>query len=127
MAFKDLTSQNQIKLIIQGIEIPTNVMSGYSYYDAKTYFTEPQRTAGGEIVDLNSYATFFVPRIRFNFNAMPIGAYRILGKLAKQFNEVIVTAYDLLEDKYVNTQNVFWNTRFSRYFSCWFRNSKTCI
>lgn len=116
MAFKDLTSQNQIKLIIQGIEIPTNVMSGYSYYDAKTYFTEPQRTAGGEIVDLNSYATFFVPRIRFNFNAMPIGAYRILGKLAKQFNEVIVTAYDLLEDKYVTHKMYFGTQDFPEIF-----------
>ena len=43
----------------------------------------------------------FCSRIKFYFNAMPIGAYRILGKIAKQFNEVIVTAYDLLEDKYV--------------------------
>jgi len=61
MEFTDLTNNNQIKLIIQGVEIPLNIMSGYSYYDAKTYFKEPERSAGGEIVNLNSYATFFVP------------------------------------------------------------------
>lgn len=116
MAFKDLTSSNQIKLVIQGIEIPLDVMSGYSYYDAKTYFKEPTRSAGGEIVNLNSYATFFVPRIKFWFNAMPIGAYRILGQLAKQYNEVIVTAYNLLEDTYVTHKMYFATEDFPEIF-----------
>lgn len=116
MAFTDLTNNNQIKLIIQGVEIPLNVMSGYSYYDAKTYFKEPERSAGGEIVNLNSYATFFVPRIKFYFNAMPIGAYRILGQIAKQYNEVIVTAYNLLEDTYVTHKMYFATDDFPEIF-----------
>ena len=47
---------------------------------------------------------------------MPIGAYRILGKLAKQFNEVIVTAYDLLEDKYVTHKMYFGTQDFPEVF-----------
>lgn len=98
-------STNKIKLVINGREIPN--LSGYSYFDAKNFFKEPTRTTKGTINKLNSYATFLTPRLRFSFKLMPIGAYRVLMKLIKEYNEFIVTAYDIVEDTYVTRKMYF--------------------
>ncbi len=98
-------STNKIKLVINGREIPN--LSGYSYFDAKNFFKEPTRTTKGRINKLNSYATFLTPRLRFSFKLMPIGAYRVLMKLIKEYNEFIVTAYDIVEDIYVTRKMYF--------------------
>lgn len=98
-------SNNTIKLIINGREIPN--LSSYSYFDAKNFFKEPSRTTKGVINKLNSYATFLTPRLRFSFKLMPIGAYRVLMKLIKEYNEFIVTAYDIVEDVYVTRKMYF--------------------
>ena len=38
---------------------------------------------------------------------MPVGAYRVLMKLIKEYNEFIVQAYDIVEDKYVTRKMYF--------------------
>ena len=101
-------SNNKIKLIINGQEIPN--MSSYSYFDAKSFFKEPTRSTKGRINKLNSYATFLTPRLRFEFKLMPVGAYRVLMKLIKEYNEFIVTAYDIVEDVYV-TKKMYFKTK----------------
>lgn len=107
--FFSKNSENKIKLIINGREIPfESGVSGYSYYDAKTFFKEPERSAAGVINKLNSYATFLTPRVKFSFKYMPIGAYRIIKKLLKEYNEFIVTAYDICEDTYVTHKMYFY-------------------
>lgn len=107
--FFSKNSENKIKLIINGREIPfESGVSGYSYYDAKTFFKEPERSAAGVINNLNSYATFLTPRVKFSFKYMPIGAYRIIKKLLKEYNEFIVTAYDICEDTYVTHKMYFY-------------------
>lgn len=103
--FSVRNSTNTIKLVINGREIPN--LSGYSYFDAKNFFKEPTRTTKGRINKLNSYATFLTPRLRFSFKLMPIGAYRVLMKLIKEYNEFIVTAYDIVEDIYVTRKMYF--------------------
>lgn len=109
------SSQNMIKLVINGQEIPN--LSTYSYFDAKNYFKEPTRTTRGRINKLNSYATFLVPRLRFEFKLMPIGAYRVLMKLIKEYNEFIVTAYDPVEDVYVTKKMYFKPKDFPKIYS----------
>lgn len=89
-------SEKLIKLIIDGIEIPS--YSDYTYIDVKSYFKEPERSAKGVINNLNSYATFLTPKIKFSFNSMPISAYRVIMKLIKERNEFTVQAYDPVED-----------------------------
>ena len=92
-------SKNGIRLFIDGEEIPS--YSDYSYVDTKNYFKEPERSSLGVINNLNSYATFITPKIRFSFKSMPISAYRVIMRLIKERNEFIVTAYDPVEDEYV--------------------------
>lgn len=102
---ENTTSSNKIRLWINNREIP--YMSSYSYYDLKSYFKSPQRSANGKINNLNSYATFLTPSLQFYFEKMPIGAYRVLMKLIKEFNEFTVTAYDIVEDMYVTRKMYF--------------------
>lgn len=103
-----MKSEKKIKLVINGIEIPK--LSDYSFFDAKSFFTSPKRTALGVIKKLNSYATFLTPRLTFSFKLMPIEAYRVLMKLIKDYNEFIVTVYDIVEDDYA-THKMYFNPK----------------
>lgn len=107
-------SNNKIMLSINGNEIPCP--SSYSYVDAKSYFKEPTRSATGVINNLNSYATFFTPRLTFSFKYMPIEVYRLLMKLIKSYNEFIVTAYDPVDDAYVTRKMYFYPKSSLKYF-----------
>lgn len=107
-------SNNPITLTINGRTIPN--MSTYSYVDAKSFFKEPTRTTKGVITKLNSYATFLTPRLKFDFKYMPIGAYRVLMKLIKEYNEFIVTCYDPVEDVYVTRKMYFKPKDFPNIF-----------
>lgn len=109
------SSKNQIKLVINGREIPN--LSSYSYFDAKNFFKEPTRTTKGRINKLNSYVTFLTPRLKFEFKLMPIGAYRVLMKLIKEYNEFVVTAYDIVEDVYVTKKMYFKPKDFPKIYS----------
>ena len=109
------SSKNQIKLVINGREIPN--LSSYSYFDAKNFFKQPTRTTKGRINKLNSYATFLTPRLKFEFKLMPIGAYRVLMKLIKEYNEFVVTAYDIVEDVYVTKKMYFKPKDFPKIYS----------
>lgn len=108
-------SNNKIQLSINGTEIPCP--SSYSYVDTKSYLKEPKRSAEGVIRNLDTYATFFTPRLTFSFKYMPIEAYRIIMKLIKSFNEFIVTAYDPVEDVYVTHRMYFYPKEFPDIFS----------
>ncbi len=107
-------SNNPISLTINGRVIPN--MSSYSYVDAKSFFKEPTRSTKGVINKLNSYATFLTPRLKFDFKYMPIGAYRVLMKLIKEYNEFIVTCYDPVEDVYVTRKMYFKPKDFPNIF-----------
>jgi len=109
------TSNNTIRLVINGQTIPN--MSSYSYFDAKSFFKEPSRSTKGVINKLNSYATFLTPRLKFDFKYMPIGAYRVLMKLIKEYNEFIVNCYDPVEDIYVTRKMYFKPKDFPKIYS----------
>ena len=104
--YSKMKSANKIKVVINGVTIP--YMSDYTFVDAKSFFKEPVRSALGVINNLNSYATFLTPRLKINFKFMPIETYRVLMKLIKDFNEFIVTVYDIVEDKYVTHKMYFY-------------------
>ena len=95
---------------IDEIEIDGNIITGYfsyTYFDAKTYFKSPVRSAGGVIDNLNSYATFLTPRLKINFKAMDIETYRVIMKLIQQKNEFTITCYDPVWDKRVTHKMYF--------------------
>lgn len=112
--YSKMKSQNKIKVVINGITIP--YMSDYSFVDAKSFFKEPTRSALGVINNLNSYATFLTPRLKISFKFMPIETYRVLMKLIKDYNEFIVTVYDIVEDKYVTHKMYFHPKDFPAIF-----------
>ena len=114
MVYDGMKSENKIKLVINGVTIPK--LSDYSYFDAKSFFTEPKRSANGVINNLNAYATFLTPRLKFSFKLMPVETYRTLMKLIKEFNEFIVTVYDIVEDTYVTRKMYFYPKDFPQIF-----------
>lgn len=114
MVYDGMKSENKIKLVINGVTIPK--LSDYSYFDAKSFFTEPKRSANGVINNLNAYATFLTPRLKFSFKLMPVETYRTLMKLIKEFNEFIVTVYDIVEDTYVTHKMYFHPKDFPQIF-----------
>lgn len=114
MVYEGMQSENKIKLVINGVTIPK--LSDYSYFDAKSFFTEPKRSANGVIENLNSYATFLTPRLKFSFKLMPVETYRTLMKLIKEFNEFIVTVYDIVEDSYATHKMYFYPKDFPQIY-----------
>lgn len=114
MVYEGMQSENKIKLVINGVTIPK--LSDYSYFDAKSFFTEPKRSAKGVIENLNSYATFLTPRLKFSFKLMPVETYRTLMKLIKEFNEFIVTVYDIVEDSYATHKMYFYPKDFPQIY-----------
>lgn len=113
--FKEkMKSNEKIKVTINGMEVP--YLSDYTYVEAKSFFTEPQRSANGVIENLNSYATFLTPRLKFSFKLMPIETYRFLMKMIKNFNEFIVQVYDIVEDTIVTKKMYFYPKEFPQIY-----------
>lgn len=108
--YSKMKSNTKIKVLIDGEAVP--YMSDYSFVDAKSFFKEPTRSANGVINNLNSYATFLTPRLKFSFKFMPIETYRFLMRKIKEKNEFIVTVYDIVEDKYVTHKMYFYPKEF---------------
>ena len=66
------------------ITIDGNDFTGYlkySFFYSITYVKEPQRSVGGQIENLNSYARFLTPRLKISFAYMEIDTYRRLMDL----------------------------------------------
>lgn len=73
----------------------------YSFITEKSYVTSPERSADGTIDNLNSYSTFFTPRLVIKYNYMHISDYRKLMILLNSKNEFVVECYDIVLDKRV--------------------------
>lgn len=92
------------------IKIDGNEIQGYfeySFIDEKTYVLSPERSSGGVIDNLNSHATFLVPRLVIKYNYMHISDYRALMRLMQSKNEFTVECYDIVWDKRVTHKMYF--------------------
>jgi uncharacterized repeat protein (TIGR02543 family) len=86
------------------LRIDGNEIQGYFEYSQipeKTYVKPPERSSGGTIDNLNSYATFIVDRIVIKYIYMHISDYRKLMRLIQSKNEFTVEFYDIVWDKRV--------------------------
>lgn len=86
------------------IKIDRNEIQGYfeySFIEEKSYITSPERSAGGTLDNLNSYPTFFTPRLSIKYNYMHISDYRKLMTLLNSKNEFVIECYDIVKDKIV--------------------------
>lgn len=96
---------------VSEIWVDGNLIKGYftyTFFTEKTYAKEPERSQGGQIDNLNSYATFLTPTLKIEFNAMSMDMYRKIMKLINSKNEFQVTAYDPVEDEFV-THNMYFS------------------
>lgn len=102
---------NPNKQEISEIIVDGNVIKGYftyTFFRQKTYPVEPVRSQGGVIDNLDSYATFLTPTVKIKFNAISIDLYRIIMELIESRNEFVVTAYDVVKDKFVTNKMYFY-------------------
>jgi uncharacterized repeat protein (TIGR02543 family) len=67
----------------------------FSSFWEKTYPIQPERSQGGVIDNLNSYATFVTFHLKVDFAMMSIDDYRRLYDLMLDRNEFTVTAYNV--------------------------------
>lgn len=96
---------------ISEIFIDGNLIKGYftyTFFTEKTYAKEPERSQGGQIDNLNSYATFLTPTLKIEFKAMSMDMYRKIMNLINSKNEFQVSAYDPVADKFV-THNMYFS------------------
>lgn len=96
---------------VSEIFIDGNLIKGYftyTFFTEKTYAKEPERSQGGQIDNLNSYATFLTPTLKIGFKAMSMDMYRKIMNLINSKNEFQVSAYDPVADKFV-THNMYFS------------------
>ena len=89
---------------VSEIFIDGNLIKGYftyTFFTEKTYAKEPERSQGGQIDNLNSYATFLTPTLKIEFKAMSMDMYRKIMNLINSKNEFQVSAYDPVADRFV--------------------------
>lgn len=90
--------------VLDRVEIDGNIIRGYmeySFLEEKSYFEQPTRSLNGSIENINTYATFFTPRLIIKYDMMNIEDYRKLMTLLQSKNEFSVTCYDPVLDKRV--------------------------
>lgn len=110
LALREMQS-NPNERHVSEIWVDGNLIKGYftyTFFTEKTYAKEPERSQGGQIDNLNSYATFLTPTLKIEFNAMSMDMYRKIMKLINSKNEFQVTAYDPVEDAFV-THNMYFS------------------
>lgn len=96
---------------VSEIFIDGNLIKGYftyTFFTEKTYAKEPERSQGGQIDNLNSYATFLTPTLKIEFKAMSMDMYRKIMNLINSKNEFQVSAYDPVADRFV-THNMYFS------------------
>ena len=96
---------------VQRIIIDGNEFTGYKTYTffwEKTYVSEPVRSSGGVISDLNSYATFITPHLQIKFSLMSMEDYRRLYALILSKNEFLVTCYNPLTNETTTNRMYFY-------------------
>ena len=76
----------------------------YSFFEEKSYTTQPVRTLDGKIEDIDEYETFLTPRLIIKYSMMNIDDYRETMKLFKKHNAFIVRCYDVVEDKIIERE-----------------------
>lgn len=95
---------------IDSVTIDGNKFSNYGVYSfiwEKTFVKSPQRSASGNIGNLNSYQTFLTPHLIMDFSIMSIDDYRDIMKLHYEKNEYIVECYDPIFNRKIKAKMYF--------------------
>lgn len=102
------------------IKIDGNTFSNYGQYQfiwEKTFVKSPERSAGGSIGNLNSYATFLTPHLIINFSIMSIDDYRAMMKMHYEKNEFTVECYDFIYNKKIKVKMYFATEEMAKLYT----------
>ena len=106
----DIIKSEYIPVDISKVKIDGDEFTNYGgiqFAWEKSYFTEPKRSSGGRIGNLNSYSTLVVPHLIFNFSIMSIDDYRAIVKKDLEKNEFVVECYDPIYNKITKNKMYF--------------------
>lgn len=84
--------------------------SGYSEYSfiwEKTYVKQIERSKDGSMGNLDTYATFIIPRMTVTYSLMTINDYRSIMKQFLEKNEFDVTCYDPIHNEKITRKMYF--------------------
>lgn len=98
--------ENRDLIVINGFNFYSYEFTSYGNTNTKTYVTSPSRNSVGSIMDIYDINTFFVPRLRINFDVMNLDVWRRL-KIAFKPNAFIVQYYDWESDMRVTHEMYF--------------------
>lgn len=80
----------------------------FSFVWEDSYVKEPERSGGGSIENLNSYAWFLTPHLKIDFSALSIDSYRkLIVDLKHKKREFVVTCYDPTYNKMTTNKMYF--------------------
>ncbi len=96
---------------IQEVIIDGNHFTDYgafSFVWEDSYVKSPERSGGGTIENLNSYAWFLTPHLKIDFSLLSIDSYRkLIVDLKHKKREFVVTCYDPTYNKITTNKMYF--------------------
>ena len=89
----------------------------YSFIWEKTFVKSPERSAGGSLGNLNSYATFLTPHLILDFSVMSIDDYRKIMLLHYGANEFTVECYDPIYNRKIKVKMYFATEEMAKLYT----------
>lgn len=105
---------------IEEIKIDGNRFRNYGAYSfiwEKTFVKSPERSAGGSLGNLNSYATFLTPHLILDFSIMSIDDYRKIMLLHYGANEYTVECYDPIYNRKIKVKMYFGTEEMAKLYT----------
>ena len=105
---------------LEYVKIDGNTFSNYGQYQfiwEKTFIKSPERSAGGNIGNLNSYATFLTPHLIMDFSVMSIEDYRAIMKMHYERNEFTVECYDPIYNRKIKVKMYFATEEMAKLYT----------
>lgn len=105
---------------IATVKIDDNTFTNYGQYQfiwEKTFVKSPSRSAGGNLGNLNSHATFLTPHLIMNFAIMSIDDYRAIMKMHYERNEFTVKCYDPIYNRKIKVKMYFGTEEMAKLYT----------
>jgi uncharacterized repeat protein (TIGR02543 family) len=118
--YKNGTVKEYQAVGIESVTISGNKFTNYGQYSfiwEKTFVKSPERSSGGNLGNLNSYATFLTPHLILDFSIMSIDDYRKIMLLHYEANEFTVECYDPIYNRKIKVKMYFATEEMAKLFT----------
>lgn len=105
---------------ILSVKIDDSTFTNYGAYQfilEKSFVKSPERSSGGSLGNLNSYATFLTPHLILDFSIMSIDDYRAIMKMHYEKNEFTVECYDPIYNRKIKAKMYFATEEMAKLFT----------